>query len=242
MIKGQVLRKWWSDYVRGAFKTPSAIRRAALQEFQLPPSRFLEIPPDVQSWQAPERLKALAHFSHNSFLSQCEKADWQHADKRLQRWAALFCEYARARGIPLYVHSCFRTKSEQDALASRGVSKVHFPNSAHNIGEAVDIVHGLFHWDLTAQEWSLLHVLGLRALARVNATLPKAKKLHLNWGGDDGSPSDRFRWDPAHWEIKDYRSRIRPLSAGVPVRLTPRAVLSNRYNPPPLDFDALWRS
>lgn len=221
MKPGQVLNKWWQDYVAGRLTTPQDLFRASREEIPDPAQahdRLLETPADDR-WEAPERLKAPGWLHSTNYVRQSERADWNHADPRLMRWAALVVELARKREIPLYVHCCLRDEAEQNRLAAAGNSKVRYPNSAHNIAEAVDIVHGVFHWDMTPQEWRLIHVLGLLALDRINATLPKARKLALTWGGNWSF------YDPAHWEISDYRSRVRRLPAGPPVRYTPRAIL-----------------
>ena len=188
-----------------------------------PDPRFHGPPDDIPGvWDAPERLKAPNFIGSTGHLSQWDRADWAYVDLRLAYWAALFQEAARKRGIPLYVHNALRYKSEQDDLVRRGVSRTKYPNSAHNIGEAVDIVHGLFHWEMSRQEWALLGVLGKLALERVNAQLPKDRKLHLTWGGDWKS-----FWDPAHWEISDYKARTRVLPPDEPMRRTPRYLLKH---------------
>ena len=227
----QTISLWWQQYVLGALKSPQAIYRAALSENlasgALAFDRFFVTPDDNLHWDVPQRLAVgSAYFTLDSYLRQSHKCDWQHADPRLMRWAALFIEYARKRGIPLYVHCALRTEAEQLAVNNLGNSKALYPRSAHNIAEAVDIVHSVFHWNLTPKEWQFLSVLAQRALLRVNTTLKKADQLSLNWGGNDGTLSDSFRWDPAHWEITDYRSRIRRLPVADPVRYTPRYILS----------------
>jgi hypothetical protein len=226
MKPGQVLTQWFQRYVLGALKSPQDIYREAMQEnpdAALASDRFFSVPPDVETWAAPERLKALHRFTSEAYLTQGDKADWQSCDPRLMRWAALFIEYARKRGIPLYVFCATRTEAEQSKAWAAGNSNARYPSSAHNIGEAVDIVHSVFHWDMSKQEWALLHTLGLRALDRINSTLKKADKLELTWGG-----TFKSLYDPAHWEVKDYRDRLRRLPLADPVRFTPRAIL-NRF-------------
>lgn len=223
MKPGQVLRKWWQDYVSGGLRTPQDLYRAALAE-NFPTSgdhRFFGDFPSDDEWRAPARLQYPVYWSLQMYLDQSNRADWQSTDLRLQRWAALFIEYARKRQIPLYVHCATRTEAEQALVYARGNSRAQYPSSAHNIGEAVDIVHGRYHWDMTRQEWQLLYTLGMLALDRINATLPKAQKLELKWGGHF-----RTLYDPAHWEIADYRGRLRRLPLADPVRLTPRGILS----------------
>lgn len=225
MKPGQVLTQWWQDFVAGKLRTAEDWARARAQ---FHPSdakasdRFLEEPQDGFRWEAPRRLAAPGFFLSSGCLDQWEKADWRSVDARLARWSAVFIELARRRGVPLYVHCALRPEAEQEEAYLAGHSRARYPRSAHNIGEAVDIVHGIYHWTLTKQEWALLHVLGLRALDLVNAGRPKAERLVLTWGGTFAG-----LWDPAHWEISDFRARIRPWPDGVPVRMTPRYILRN---------------
>lgn len=218
---GQTVKRWWQKYTAGRLTTPLSIRQEALRELPDPSlaERLFCLPEDVR-WEAPERLKAPNFFQSEAYMRQWDRADWQHVDMRLMRWAAMTQEYARKRGIPLYVHSAFRTRNEQNQLVARGVSRTPYPNSAHNIGEAVDIVHGTYHWEMTRQEWDMIGILGQRALDRLNATLAKSRQLNLTWGGTWSKP-----WDPAHWEISDYRQRTRELTVNTAVRYTPRRIL-----------------
>lgn len=216
--------RWWQQYVLGAFKTPQALYEASRAENPDPAKasdRFHETPEDGPLWDVPERLRAPQFISLSGYMSQQERADWRHVDPRLRYWAAKLVIAARKRGIPLYVHCALRDKAEQDRAFQRGYSKARYPLSAHNIGEAVDIVHGLYHWEMTKQEWQFLHVLGQLTLDRVNATLKKADKLELTWGGDFKS-----LWDPAHWEITDFRTRRRDLPQAPPLHLTPDAIVN----------------
>ncbi|MDO5631358.1 MAG: M15 family metallopeptidase [Paracoccus sp. (in: a-proteobacteria)] len=208
----------------GRLRTPQAIYRAALAENPDPSGadRVFDLPPDPV-WTAPARLRAPGHFLSNTYLRQLDRADWAFVDPRLQYWAALFQEYARKRGVPLYVHSALRDKATQEKAFSEGRSKAIYGRSAHNIGEAVDIVHGVYHWNLTENEWRVIHMLGMAALDRVNAQLPKDRKLRLTWGGEFKS-----LYDPAHWEIMDYRQRLRPMPKTETIRRTPRWILRHK--------------
>lgn len=210
--------------------TPQELFRSAIAQNLAggaqPSDRFFVTPDDKLIWDVPKRLAVgSAYFTLEPFLSQSQRADWAHVDIRLMRWAALFIEYARKRGIPLYAHTALRGEAEQNRVNHLGHSKAEYPLSAHNIGEGVDIVHSVYHWELTPQEWRFLAILAQAALRRINTTLPKAEQLSLNWGGDDGTPSDKFRWDPAHWEISDFRNRRRRLPAASPIHRMPRSIL-----------------
>jgi len=191
-------------------------------------SRFFDDPLDGEIFDAPARLRAPALLlPSEAHIKQWDMADWQSVDPRLRFWSAMFCEAARKRGIPLYVHSAFRSEAEQTALLKAGRTKAPYPSSAHNIGEAVDIVHGVYHWALTKQEWLYLSKLGQECLRRLNSTLPVEPphrlvpwrcKFDLKWGG-----SWSF-YDPAHWEISDFRERLRRVPVAEPLRYTPRYI------------------
>jgi len=227
MKPGQVLCKWWQDYVAGRLTTPQSIIRASRRENpDKSEDRFTSEPMDHDHWDVPDRLRAPAFLTSETYARQGMRADWQQVNPQLRLWAAKVCIRAKDIGIPLYIHSAFRTKDEQETLLKRGVTKVGYPLSAHNIGEAVDIVHGIYHWEMTPLEWSYVHYLGRDELRKLNALLPKSKRLSLNWGGDDGTPQDKFRWDPAHWEILDYRDRIAQLVERAPVHMTPSVTVA----------------
>lgn len=226
MKPGQVLTAAWDKYVSGRLRTPRDIYRAFFaqkysQGGAQAHKRFLDAPdPHGIRFDIPQRLSSPAHFHTQSWLNQSEKADWQHCDFRLMRWAAMVVDYGRKHQIPLYIHCAYRDSAEQNRLKAAGNSKAVAGLSAHNIGEAVDIVHGVYHWDLTKEEWLFLYNLGQLALTRLNATLPKERQLTLTWGGHFKS-----LYDPAHWEIKDFRDRRRPLIDGPALRKTPSAIL-----------------
>ncbi|WP_323717584.1 M15 family metallopeptidase [Paracoccus aminovorans] len=231
MKPGQVMTRWWQDLVAGRLRTPQAIFRAAISENPDPAQagdRVFDLPEDGPTFDAPERLKAPGFLRSPSYTVQLERADWNHCDPRLMYWAARFVDAAKKRGIPLYVHCALRGEAEQKRVYAAGNSRARYPSSAHNIGEAVDIVHGVFHRQMTRDEWRYLHVLGQLVLDRVNAELPKAQKLNLTWGGNF-----RSLYDPAHWEVSDYRNRLRPIPDGPPKHYLPQFIFRQwRLNRP----------
>ena len=227
MKPGQRLTRWWQEYVLGRLRTPQALVAAARAEApEKYEDRFTQVPTDNKEWDTPKRLAAPAFLATARYAAQQQRADWQHCDPRMRLLAARIVLRAAKVGIPLYVHSAFRSESEQDELVRRGVTKAPYPRSAHNTGQAFDLVHCIYHWELTAREWSYLHWLGMDELRKINAKLSKDKKLQVNWGGNDGTASDTFKWDPAHWEVLDYRTRIRKLAVGVPVHMSPTVTVA----------------
>lgn len=174
--------------------------------------RFLGTLDDELAFTAPRRLQAPSLFTNETVLLQHDRADWQHVAVPMQLFAARMIEAFRRKGIPLYVHSAFRTEKQQTALVADGRSRARWPRAPHCIGEAVDIVHSRYHWELTKQEWSLL--------GKVGKDVAAAMRLDVKWGGDFHT-----FYDPAHWEILDWRARVRVIEPTPPVRKTPRYIL-----------------
>lgn len=113
----------------------------------------------------------------------------------------LMLEFARAllqeldkRNMPFFANQYVRSQSEQEALYQKGVTKARWPKSAHNHGMAVDIVHYGRFWDLTQKEWAVIGLIG-KEVAR-------KRGLKVTWGGDWDF------YDPAHWELSDWKQRI----------------------------------
>lgn len=169
------------------------------------------------------RLKFPSHFTSEAHLRQDNRADWQQTDTRIQLFAASLIEVLRHQNIPMWVHCAFRTKAEQETAFQGKNSKLRWPIASHCQGRAVDIVHGKFAWELTRQEWNHIGKIGKDVLARINRQRAVKDRFELVWGGDWSSP-----WDPAHWEIADWRDHINPAPQTLaPVRKTPRFILRN---------------
>lgn len=115
------------------------------------------------------------------------------ADPDMRRFAVAFLRDLHKRGFPLFVVQCWRSGKEQDALFVKGVTKAKAGQSAHNYGMAVDVIHFMRGWDLTRKEWAVVGAIGKEVARKCN--------LKVTWGGDW-----KF-WDPAHWELSDWKER-----------------------------------
>lgn len=209
---------FWRQYFGGKLTNPCAflskLKQTRAEQANVPEQteRFLRDPVDALRFNAPERLKVGPGFlTSDKYLRQHQRADWQQTDPRIQIFAAQFCETFRRKQIPLYVHSAFRTEAQQNAMVSKGTSKAKWPRAPHAQGKAVDIVHAAYHWNLTSNEWALLGKVGKELAHRLG--------LQLTWGGDWNF------YDPAHWELSDWRDNVRRLTAQAPVEQTPRGIL-----------------
>lgn len=115
-----------------------------------------------------------------------------------------FVRELRRRGIPFFAHNMVRTAEEQDALKVAGVSRAGAGFSPHNYGMAVDLIHSIHGWELDRHSWQIIGHIGKEVAERL--------KIPIRWGGDwddDGQivlddPNESL-WDPAHWELADWR-------------------------------------
>jgi hypothetical protein len=106
-------------------------------------------------------------------------------------------------GIPLMPHCIVRTVVEQNSAYARGVSwtpgNKPYPHRAY----AVDVIHGMFGWmDQPAipHAWDVIGHLGKEV--SISLGIP------TTWGGDwdgDGDSSDERKYDPAHFELANWR-------------------------------------
>lgn len=182
--------------------------------------RFTQGPAPTKAGQGVpyKRLKWPSHFGTNHWLSNMERADWQHVDMWLAYWSAKFITKAQQLEVPLFVHGAFRTRQEQDSLLAEQRTKARWPRAPHCQGKAVDIIHSRYAWDLSEDEWAWLGYTGLEMAYQINSALPKEDRVELEWGG-----SWSF-YDPAHWEIKNWREDVIELPS---FPHTPRTVVKN---------------
>ena len=123
---------------------------------------------------------------------------------RMVEFYVKFSKELERRGIPMYAFEFYRTPERQAVLKAQGVSKAAPGSSPHQYGCAVDIVHSTKLWDITNKQWFVIGAIGKEVARKMN--------LKIRWGGDwdqDGVPviidGDEHFWDPAHWEIEDWR-------------------------------------
>lgn len=211
------ITEFWQRYVAGEFTSLCEFKKAVAKErISEEPNdtfvdRFTDQYKDAPLWEAPKRIANASFMSSEQMLKLHDRADWQQTDDAIKLFAARYIEAARKQGIPLYVHSAYRTKAEQNALVRDGRSQTKYPAAAHCQGAAVDVVHGRYHWMLTNGEWAYL--------GRLGKDIARRSGIAVTWGGDWSF------YDPAHWEINGWREDIHERTEGAPVRYTPRHLL-----------------
>lgn len=120
------------------------------------------------------------------------RADRHGAQPEILEFERKLIKRAFKLGVPLFAHCVNRTSVEQNKLFREGRSKARAGESPHNYGAAVDLIHGTKGWNLTRRQWGIIGHLG-KELAR-------SLTLDVTWGGDW-----KF-YDPAHWELTDWRA------------------------------------
>ncbi|UIB81441.1 hypothetical protein [Flyfo microvirus Tbat2_112] len=153
--------------------------------------------PKVEAGSYGEALKRLAvptFFKTEKWQAQQWRAVRDGAWEDLKDFEKAFVRRMQAVNVPVFAHNMVRTSDEQDALFVRGVSKAKGGQSAHNHGCAVDIIHSLRGWDLTPKEWEIF--------GHIGKEVAFAQGVAMEWGGDW-----KF-YDPAHWQLKDWKGRI----------------------------------
>lgn len=130
----------------------------------------------------------------SAFKKRRLSAPIEDAHPCILKFARAVLNEAERRGWPFFAHQYYRGQKEQELVLARGSSRAKWGQSPHNFGMAVDIVHYGRYWDLNTKEWAVLGLMGKEVARRQN--------LKITWGGDW-----KF-YDPAHWELTDWKKRV----------------------------------
>lgn len=133
-----------------------------------------------------------AFCNSERYSDQQGRANRVGAEPDILEFERKLIKRARKLGIPLFAHSVVRTATEQEGLYVMGRTKARAGESPHNYGAAVDLVHGTKAWNLTRKQWAILGHLGKEIATQSG--------LKVTWGGDWAF------YDPAHWELTDWRA------------------------------------
>lgn len=173
-------------------RQPESLLQA--QKREAPEGDPVEMPPPPKGGGYDAEMRALkdpSFCASERWLSCQNRANRTGAHPDILEFEKRFMKRARKIGIPLFAHCVMRTSDEQNRLYIKGVSKARAGQSPHNYGLAVDIVHCTKAWDLSRKQWDLLGHIGKEVAAQLG--------VKIVWGGDWDF------YDPAHWELRNWR-------------------------------------
>lgn len=154
------------------------------------PLELLPVIKDAEARAEVAALKDSAYFKGGK-AAQHRVLPLDRADPRIAKFARAFVKAMHQHGYPCMCTETYRSPERQNQLYAAGRTQAKAGQSAHNVGKACDIVHGLKAWDMTARQWGLFGIVGKEIARRQN--------LKVEWGGDW-----KF-YDPAHWQIASWK-------------------------------------
>lgn len=165
----------------------------------VPQGVALVAPPPISRLPATHQAAAARLVDHTvcasmQFRRRQIRADSTGSDRLIVEFSQALQKDLVARGIPFFAHTYVRSNEEQERLFRTGVTKARSGQSPHNHGMAVDLVHYGRYWDLTQKEWAVIGLIGKEVARKRN--------IAITWGGDW-----KF-YDPAHWELSDWKDRV----------------------------------
>ena len=158
------------------------------------PDRGLTVPglgPDAYADELRGVVDRSFCFSQK-YGEQQGRADRLGAQPEILEFERKLVKRAFKLGVPLFAHCVIRGSQAQNDLFLAGHSKARAGQSPHNYGAAVDLIHGTKAWALTRRQWDIIGHLGKELSAQIG--------VPVVWGGDW-----KF-WDPAHWELANWRA------------------------------------
>lgn len=201
---------WWQKYASGQIRSLPQLTAAVEQEkraMDAPDEAFARFMGEVVDGERPEvvrRLFAPSLMTATETLYQHGIADWQNVNPLVQIFAARLIEYARKRGVPLFVNEAFRSEEAHTVLFEAGLAEEAYPSDPHCLGLAVQIRHCRYGAGLTPDEF--------KWIGKCGSLVARPLQLHMH--------HVHGRFFVAGWS-----EAVRAMPSGRPVRKTPRGIL-----------------
>lgn len=144
--------------------------------------------------EAARRLASPELVAGLDYREKLTRASREHVHPDLLRFFLRFSKELERRGYPMFPHEWVRDYERQTRLHRAGVSNASAGRSPHNFGMAVDIVHSTRFWEIDKLQWAVVGAIGKECARKCG--------VPIVWGGDWSDP-----WDPAHWELANWRER-----------------------------------
>lgn len=160
---------------------------------------FIDQPPPASYTEALARLVNREYVASENWRQRQFLANEKGAHPDILEFKRVFIKRGAKLGVPLFAHGVVRDREQQAKLFAAGHSKNHGRRPYPHRAFAADVVHCFKLWDfMSPQEWLLLGHLGKEVAVQ--------KGIDVTWGGDwRRKPTDAVGWDPAHWELANWR-------------------------------------
>lgn len=112
----------------------------------------------------------------------------------IREFEKAFIKRMKALNVPMYCHCMVRTPNEQGKVFVGGFSNNDGTKPYPHRHCAVDIVHSVFQWGMTKQQWQII--------GHIGKEVAKVRGIDITWGGGWNNP-----YDPAHWQLREWRER-----------------------------------
>ncbi|UIB81433.1 hypothetical protein [Flyfo microvirus Tbat2_110] len=211
-----VHQKWYTRTLREQLLAQAARLRSSKAQVEKNPAKLPEnrLQANRRATEATERPEALkpeeggglysaelramrdaAFCRSERYKDQQARANRAGADLDIVEFEKRLVTRMAKIGVPMFAHCVKRSDDDQNALFVLGHSKAKAGQSPHNVPHvaAVDIVHGIKAWDLSRSQWELIGHIGYE--------VARSLGVDMTWGGDW-----KF-YDPAHWEIANWKVR-----------------------------------
>lgn len=132
-----------------------------------------------------------------NYQEQQWRAERKGAHPNILIWEKIVVKRLAAVNVPMFSHEIIRGLDRQMQLYNEGFSKAKPGSSAHQYGCADDLIHGVKAWDLSTEAWLLIGHIGKDVARQLG--------VPIVWGGDWKKPGQKLGWDPAHWELANWR-------------------------------------
>lgn len=152
-------------------------------------------PPDVVISDYRTALRAIVDrnlLASAGYQRQQWRADRTRTHPDILLFEMLLVRRLAGLGVPVFCHTAYRSEGTQNDLYAKGHTRAKAGESPHNWGLAVDIVHSRLAWDMAKASWDVIGHVGKEVAAQ--------NGIAVEWGGDWSF------WDPAHWELSDWKS------------------------------------
>jgi len=152
------------------------------------------IPGDMQD--AMRSIQDWPFLGHPTYEAQQWRAERENAHLLIVEFEQAFVKRCKVLGIPMFSHCVVRTRKMQQEVYAKGLSKNDGSKAYAHQHCAADIVHSKYAWNMNKDQWKLLGHIG-KEVAHLHG-------IAIVWGGDWKDP-----YDPAHWELAQWRERAK---------------------------------